>query len=215
MSPLKKEIKSLLEKKSYDALSRLSLADKKILSSLISLSYDKSSYTSWRAIEAIGLATKEISKSNPETVRNVAGRLLWMMRDESGGIGWSAPEILGEIVRNNPVLCVDFAPIIASFHDEKMLCAGVLWAMGRIGHINAETVDYAAPIIRSYLRSPDERLRGYAAWALGEMGVRESSEELENMRRDPGRLSFYEEGELRERNVGDIVSAALEKIKNG
>jgi hypothetical protein len=215
VSPLKKEIIALLEKKSYDSLSRLSLADKKIISSLISLSYDKNTHTSWRAMEAIGLATKEISRSNPETVRNVAGRLLWMMRDESGGIGWSAPEILGEIVRNNPVLCADFAPIIASFHDEKMLCSGVLWAMGRIGHINAETVDYAAPIIRSYLQSTDEKLRGYAAWALGEMGIRESSEELEGMKRDAGRIRFYEEGELRDRNVGDIASAALEKIKSG
>jgi hypothetical protein len=215
VSPQKKEILTLLEKKSYDALVRLSLSDKKIISILISLSYDKDSILSWRAMEAIGLATKEISRVNPETVRNVAGRLLWMIRDESGGIGWSAPEILGEIVRNNPVLCADFAPIIASFHDEKMLCAGVLRALGRIGHINAETVIYAAPIVRSYLQSDEERLRGLAAWACGEMGINESSGELENMTRDAGLVRIYEEGELRERKVGEIVSAALEKIKRG
>jgi len=215
VSPLKKEIIALLGKMSYDALSKLSLTDRKTITILISLSYDKNNPMAWRAIEAIGLATKEISRSDPETVRNVAGRLLWMMRDESGGIGWSAPEILGEIVRNNPVLCADFAPIIASFHDEKMLCPGVLWAMGRIGHINAETVSYAAPIVRSYLRSENEKLRGYAAWALGEMGARESSEELEGMRHDPGRVMFYEEGELRNRNIGEIVAAALKKINSG
>ena len=60
MSPLKKEITALLEKKEYSALVRLSLADKKIISILISLSYDKDNTTSWRAMEAIGLAAKEI-----------------------------------------------------------------------------------------------------------------------------------------------------------
>jgi hypothetical protein len=164
-------------------------------------------------MEAIGLATREISGSDPEIVRNVAGRLLWMIRDESGGIGWSAPEILGEIVRNNPVLCSDFAPIIASFHDEKMLCAGVLRALGRIGNINAETINYAAPIVLSYLRSDNETLRGFAAWALGEMGVKESLTELEILKDDSGSIIFYEEGELIEKKIGDIVSAALEKIK--
>jgi len=215
VTTLRKEIITLLEQKAYDALMKLSLADKKTISLLISLSYDKSDRIAWRAMEVIGLATKKIAASNPETVRNIAGRLLWMIRDESGGIGWSAPEILGEIVRNNPVLCSDLAPIIASFHEEEMLCSGVLRALGRIGPINSETVRYAAPIIRSYLRSTDETLRGHAAWATGEMGITESLNELERIKRDDGHFRFYEEGEIRDRTVGEIASAALDKIKNG
>ena len=81
---------------------------------------------SWRAIEAVGLASKEIARTRPELVRNTVGRLLWMIRDESGGIGWSSPEMLGEIVRNNPEQFADIAPIIVSFLDEDMLSAGVL-----------------------------------------------------------------------------------------
>lgn len=212
MSPQKKEIITLLEKKAYDVLIKLALADKKIISILISLSYDKNTQTSWRAMEAIGYATKEISSSNPETVRNITGRLLWMMRDESGGIGWSAPDILGEIVRNNPVLCSDIAPIIASFHDEKMLCAGVLRALGRIGAINTETVNYAVPIILSYLKSADNTLRGYAAWALGQMGNEDYASELKALKDDTNCIKFYEDGELKEISVGKLASAALEKL---
>jgi hypothetical protein len=212
VSPLKKEIAALLEKKEFSALVRLSLVDKKIISILISLSYDKNDPTSWRAMEAIGLATKEISGSNPETVRNIAGRLLWMIRDESGGIGWSAPEILGEIVRNTPVLCADIAPIIASFHEEIFLCSGVLWALGRIGKINDETVNYAVPIILSYLKSDDNTLRGYAAWTLGEMGNEASVTELENLKDDTSRIKFYEDGELKDKSVGELASGAIEKL---
>jgi hypothetical protein len=213
VSPLKKEIAALLEKKEYPALVGLSLADKKTISILISLSYDKNNTTSWRAMEAIGLAAKEISGSNPETVRNIVGRLLWMIRDESGGIGWSVPEILGEIVRNTPVLCADIAPIIVSFHEEIMLCPGVLWALGRMGKINNETVNYAVPIIISYLGSGDNTLRGYAARALGEMGSVASVTELENLRDDTSRIKFYEDGELNERSVGELASGSIVKLR--
>jgi len=211
----KKEIISLLEKKDYNALSKLSLEDRKVVSSLISLTYDKDNALSWRAMEAIGLITKALSESDPGSVRNIANRLLWMMRDESGGIPWSAPEILGEIVKNNPDLCSDIALIITSFHDEKMFTSGVLRALGRMGKINIETVDYAVPILRSYLSSTDDTLRGYAAWALGEMGAGASSGELESMTHDPGRVRFYEEGEIKDRNIGEIAEAALARIKSG
>ncbi len=213
MSPLKKEIVILLEKKDYNALSKLALADRKVVSSLISLTYDKDNALSWRAMEAIGLATKDLSESDPGAVRNIANRLLWMMRDESGGIAWSAPEILGEIVMNNPGLCSDFALIITSFHDELMFTSGVLWALGRMGRINDETVDYAVPIIRSYLTSADNTLRGYAARALGEMGSEASVTELENLRDDTSRIKFYEDGELNKKSVGELASGSIVKLR--
>jgi hypothetical protein len=215
VSPSKKEIITLLEKKDYNALSKRALADGKVVSALISLTYDKDNALSWRAMEAIGLITKDLSRSDPGAVRNIANRLLWMMRDESGGIPWSAPEILGEIVKNNPGLCSDIALIITSFHDELMFTAGVLWALGRMGKINVEAADYAVPIIRSYLTSADDTLRGYAARAIGEMGDVESSKELESMKHDPGHVRFYEEGEIKERNIGEIAEAALKKIRIG
>lgn len=212
MSPSKKEIIILLEKKDYDALSKRASADRKVVSTLISLTYDKDNALSWRAMEAIGLITKDLSKSDPGAVRNIANRLLWMMRDESGGIAWSAPEILGEIVKNNPGLCSDFALIITSFHDELMFTSGVLWALGRMGRINVETVDYAVPIIRSYLTSADNTLRGYAARALGKMGDEESVAKLENLKKDTNRIEFYQDGELKEKSVGELASDAIEKL---
>lgn len=160
--PSKKEIINILKEKKYDELVKLSPREGTIINTLISLSYDKKSLISWRAIEAIGLITREISKSNPELVRNIVGRLLWMIRDESGGIGWSAPEILGEIVRNNP----------------------------------------------------DQTLRGYAAWALGEIGASKAVHELEKLKNDNNLITFYEEGELKEKAVGEVAAKAIAKLKS-
>ena len=212
MHPQKKEVISLLEQKKYEEILKVSASVHKIINILISLSYDKKQYIAWRAIEAIGLVSKELAESDTETVRNIVGRLLWMIRDESGGIGWSVPETLGEIVRHNPQLCADIAPIIASFHEEKMLTAGVLWAMGRIGRINNETVGYAIPIVLPYLQSADPTLRGYAAFALGRLGAIGAVSKLEQLRSDNNAVTYYEDGELRQKTVGGFAEEALEKL---
>lgn len=211
MNPKKREIKALLEKKDFSALKKLPSLEKAV-TILISLSYDKQSALSWRAIEAIGLLTAELAGSNPDRVRNIVGRLLWMIRDESGGIGWSVPEILGEIVRNNPVLCEDIAPIIASFHEENMLTAGVLRALGQIGKINAETVKYAVPIIRSYLGASDPMIRGFAAVAIAEMGDAGSIDSLAALKEDNSQVSFYENGELVGKTIAQLSVEAAKKL---
>jgi len=213
VQPIKRDIISLLEQKNYTGILKLSASVHKIVNVLISLSYDKKQYMAWRAIEAIGLISKEIAESDTEMVRNIVGRLLWMIRDESGGIGWSVPETLGEIVRNNPQLCADIAPIIASFHEEKMLVAGVLWAMGRIGNINNETVGYAIPLVLPYLQSADHTLRAYAAFALGRIGAIGAVSRLEQLLSDHNPVTYYENGELRQKTVGEFAKEALEKLR--
>lgn len=209
----KKDVVNLLIEKKFDELIRLSPDKRKVISMLISLSYDKKSVISWRAIEVIGMITGEVSVTNPDLVRKTVGRLLWMIRDESGGIGWSVPETLGEIVRNNPELCADIAPIIVSFHEELMLCAGVMWAVGRMGKINSELIEYAVPVIMRYLDAPDRTLRGYAAWASGQLGASQALDKLEKLKNDTDCIPFYEDGELKEKTVGEIAAKAFAKLQ--
>jgi HEAT repeat protein len=211
VSALKKEIKKLLGEKDFEALRNLPQREKAV-SVLTSLSYDKQNTDSWRAIEAIGLLTQELAGTDPDRVRNIVGRLLWMIRDESGGIGWSVPEILGEVVRNNPELCSDIAPIIASFHEELMLTSGVLWALSRIGRINSETAEYALPIIRSYLNHSDARVRGCASLAAGAFEDIESLPQLEKLKDDPDTVTVYVRGSLTERTVGDLAAESVKTI---
>ena len=206
---MKSEIIKLLADKKYDDLMKLPLTNSRLLSMLISLTYDRKSIISYRAIEAFGIVSKEIAKTKPELVRNAVGRLLWMIRDESGGIGWSSPEMLGEIVRNNPELFSDVAPVIMSFLDEEMLASGVLIAAGRIGEVNPELVAHAIPLILSYLHNPEPLLRGIAAWALGRMRVLEAESELEKLKNDDSRIAIYEEGELKEKTIGQIAEEAI------
>lgn len=136
-----------------------------------------------------------------------------MIRDKSGGIGWSAPEILGEIVRNSPGLYSDIATVIVSFHYEPPLRAGVLRAIGRMGQISAEFFDYAVPVALTYLKSPDPVVRGYAAFALGELGASEAVNEIKKLEADNNPIIFYEDRELKEKKVGELAKKAAAKLQ--
>ena len=209
----KEEIRKLLEENKYHELNRLFPDKRKLITLLISSTYDKTDVVSWRAMEAIGLITANMSAEKPDFVRNVVNRLLWMIRDESGGIGWSCPEILGEIVRNNPVLCGDIATIVASFHDEKMLTPGVMLAIGRIGNIHDYFYDFAAPIVTSYLDDPDPAVRAYAAYAAGGLNIRNAEEKLDELKNDPSPVPFYEGGVIKEKTAGGIAKTALATLR--
>jgi len=73
-------------------------------------------------------------RRDPEFLRETCRKLLWSFTDESGGIGWSAPEMLGEIVSSDPKRFQDVIPLIAAAYevDEDVFRAGVLYALSRV-----------------------------------------------------------------------------------
>ncbi|GBE40246.1 hypothetical protein BMS3Bbin09_00120 [bacterium BMS3Bbin09] len=209
----KKEIKRLLEENKYDELNALFPNKRKLITLLISSTYNRTEVVSWRAMEAIGQIATDMSRENPEFVRELVNRLLWMIRDESGGIGWSCPEILSEIVKNNPEICKDIATVVASFHDEPPLTPGVMLAIGRIGNIHDYFYDFAAPIVTSYLDDPDPATRAYAAYAAGELDIRDTEDKLEELTNDTSPVPFYEVGELKDMTAGKLANTALAKLR--
>jgi hypothetical protein len=163
---LKKRVAEALESGDHEGLLRMWSADNRVFRTLISMTYDRNTVITWRAIEAVGVLTGKKSVTDSGLVRNITGRLLWMIRDESGGIGWSIPDILGEMVRNSPVMLSDIAPIIISFHEEEMLLPGVLRAIGRIGESNRELVSDGISLLFSCLESSDPY---YAVYQYGQL----------------------------------------------
>jgi len=209
LNGLKKEIISALRGKDYNGLVRLWSGHNQVIRILISMTYDKGDIIAWRAMEAIGHITKALSEKRPEDVRNLAGRMLWMIRDESGGIGWSAPEIIGEIIRNNPKLCSDLVPVLISFHEEQMLRRGVLWAAGRIAETHQELILPAVQVMVSYLNDPLPDVRGMAVWALSKTGVRGHEDLLRDLISDTWVMIIYDDGDFRETTIGELAYSIL------
>jgi len=200
----REKIIKLLEDRDLTGLLALAGKDSSIFRTLISLTYDKESVISWRAIEAIGRLAGQSARTAPALIRRLVQRILWMMREESGNNPWSAPEMLGEIVRNAPEEFSDIAPIIASFHDEEMLRRGVMRALVRISEVRADLVREASSLAGCYLKDRDAVTRVYALKLTGNLRLREFLESAGALRYDSAVALLYSDG--------DFESVAVRKI---
>ena len=205
----REEIIRLLEDNNVSALQELGRRDSGIFRTLISLAYDKQQILSWRAIEAVGFIAGQIAETNYDKIRNLAQRLLWMLREESGNNPWSAPDMLGEIVRNAPERFSDIAPIISSFHEEEILHTGVLRAMFRIAEVRPSLVADQVGIAYEYLNCKDALARAYAALLIGRLKPEGYREALEPLLHDNDEAVLYEDSGFRTCRIRDLVSEIL------
>jgi hypothetical protein len=208
----KSRIIQLLEEKSFSELIEASKSGRGIFRTLLSLSYDKESLLCWRAIEATGIVAGRLSREDAGWARNLVQRLLWMMRDESGNNVGSAPEILGEIVRNSPDEFSDIAPIIASFHDEAGLRRGVLRALQRIAEVRTDLCGTASADVAEYIHSEDAYVRAYAVLLAGTMALKELAPAIAGLSGDSCSVTIYRQGELQSHTVGEIAEETLVKL---
>jgi hypothetical protein len=205
LASLRDEIKDALERADFEKVAELALRDKKVFRILISLSYDKQETLCWRAIEAMGRAAGAVGERDPSTVRNIIQRLIWSVSEESGGIGWSAPEMLGEIVVNSPGISADIPPIILSFHEEESFLKGVLWAMGRIADAGLAPVDGSAELALKSLDHKDPAVRGLSLYLVSALKIQNERNKMSDMAHDTGTFKIYENHELVETTVGNIA----------
>src|SRR5208337_4405742 len=212
---MKDRIKGLLKLRAYDQVADMAEQDKGIIRWLISLSYDKQDVISWRAIEAIGVISRTFSKGSMDILRETIRRLLWSMGEESGGIGWSAAEMVGEIVTGDPDAFNDIIPILWSFKEEEMFRAGILWAMGRIGMIRPELVAFIIPDLPEMLEDRNPVVRGYTVLLMGilpeALNAGNSRQQISKLLGDINTVPVYNKGELLTRTVGEIAGEVLHK----
>jgi AraC family transcriptional regulator of adaptative response/methylated-DNA-[protein]-cysteine methyltransferase len=154
----------------------LETAEKKkgILSQLTALSYEEDAGISERAIEATGLAARIIARRDPEYVRNYLLRLFWLINDESGGICWRAPELIGEILYHCPQFNQFFPMLISLFdleeEDAPRFRAGTLWAIGRVAQVAREGMLPALQQVRTYISGDNEiQIKEMADWCVQQL----------------------------------------------
>jgi len=161
---LKREILHILQEKTPAALLGLDASERKMITILVRMAYDKETLVGWRAIKSIGLVASEMVRRDPEFLRETCRKLLWSFTDESGGIGWSAPEMLGEIVSSDPKRFQDVIPLIAAAYevDEDVFRAGVLYALSRVAeHAPELAAPYQKIVVLSLAdRDPLVKVRG-------------------------------------------------------
>jgi HEAT repeat protein len=175
----------------------------------------------WHAITALGPAVAGLADRDMEAARVVMRRLMWSLNDESGGIGWGAPEAMAEIMVCHDGLAEEYAHILVAYMREdgfylelEQLQRGLMWGLGRLAQVKPDLlksknpVDYLIP----YLDSSDPTVRGLAAWALGLLNAEEATPLLEKLVNDPAPVRYYLDRSFLDVTVGSLAHKALANI---
>jgi HEAT repeat protein len=156
----------LLESFEPAALERWAATDAQAWPILQSLLFDPEPLVRWRAAETAGRVAGERARRDPEGARDMIRRTLWLMNDESGGVLWLGPQVVGSVLAHVPGLQGEFLPVLASFLEEEPFRAGARWGLWRVALASPAAVSAATAELAPSLRDPDPEVRGLAALAL-------------------------------------------------
>ena len=99
----------------------------------------------WHAVSAMGRTVATLAGQEMETARVVMRRFMWMLNDESGGIGWGVPEAMAEVLACHGALAAEYTHILVSFMREDgfylelpALQRGLLWGVARLAEVAPE-----------------------------------------------------------------------------
>jgi hypothetical protein len=117
MKKLKKEVLELLEQNDFENnIQKIHKYDeRKLVNTLFPFLYSTDKKIKEHAVTAMGEVVSKIAESDLEFARTIMRRLMLSLTEESGGIGWGAPEAMGEIMARSEKLAEEYHKILISY----------------------------------------------------------------------------------------------------
>ncbi len=180
----------------------------------------------WKGIYCFGHFLARLADERMESARIIMRRFLWSLNDESGGIGWGAPETMAEAMVNHSRLRKEYLHMLVSYtqgdgpepHQDgnylelPELQRGLLWALNRVAEIYPEDFNRFVfdEDLADYLNSPDDEVRMLAAKCLITLGFGEKyKDDLQRLNEIEKEITFYSEGDFINLKVADILEEAV------
>ncbi|MFH1763698.1 MAG: DVU0298 family protein [Gemmatimonadota bacterium] len=214
---LKSTVHDLLVSGNLEDVAELAAGRRRVLGSLISLTYDPDLQVVWRAIEAMGMAVERVAATDKAYVKEHLRRLYWLITEEAGAVFWRAPECMAECCVRLPALSKNHIPI--AFHlletleeeDLERFRPGAIWAIGRLIGVARDDLPTVLPLVIEALDRPDSQARGMAVWCLGEVGETRALEGRTELKEDRGPVHLYRDRVVEETTVASLTRDVLEK----
>ena len=184
----------------------------------------------WNGVRYMGLCVSRLAEEDMEEARIVMRRMLWSLNDESGGIGWGAPESMAEVMYNHEELAREYIHMLISytrgdgeellqdgnFLEHETLQRGLLWGIGRLAEKRQQMLTEIGveSDLLPYLQSGDSSVRGLAVRSLGQLRFEPAADSIRLLMDDAGLVSLYQDGKVSSTTVGQLVREALEKIES-
>jgi HEAT-like repeat protein len=230
---IKKEVLALLAGNNLDhAREALGKYDEQgLVNPLFSALYRPEEMLRWHTVTIFGEVLARLAEKNMEAARIVMRRYLWSLNDESGGIGWGAPEAMAEAMYHHDGLCDEYLHMLISYmrldgpleHQDgnylelPALQRGLLWGISRLAEKRARLLveKGVVPDLLAYLSSNDATVRGLAVQALGLLGAAgESVEQIRQLLSDTRSLRLYCDGAMRVVTVAELADTALTRVES-
>lgn len=176
----------------------------------------------WEAVLAFGKVVDELTIHEPESGRIVIRRLMWSLNDESGGIGWGAPEGMAEAMCRNGLLAREYSRILLSYIREDgnyleylPLRRGALWGLMRFSRFRPKIFNEmdGGKWLLSYLYDTDPESRALAALGLGYSGESSYVTKLESLLDDLSELKLFINEKLQSITPAKAALAAISLLK--
>ena len=227
---MKKQILPMLEQQSHQAiLERLRpLPAKDVVNVLFSAICREVPRVRWMAITCMGETVARLAEQNMEEARVIMRRLLWSLNDESGGIGWGAPECLAEIMCHQGQLAEEYCHMLVSYMQEDgdellqdgnflelpSLQKGLLWGVARLAASRPKLLSNKVSFkdVAPFLASSDPEICGLAARITGSLGMMEAKPQLQELVADQRELLVYGDGDVQPCTVGELAGSALQEM---
>jgi len=181
---------------------------------------------------AMGPVVAALAQEDMEAARIVMRRLLWSLNDESGGIGWGAPEAMAHIMAAHAGLADEYIHMLLSYMREdgeeqwqdgeglehealqRDLLRGIGFLARTMPHelLRRRVLDDLIP----YLQSQDAEVRALAAQAIGLLGDSEPDKALsalEPLCNDSAPVTLDNDPKNRNKTVGAVVHAAMTRVQ--
>lgn len=208
--------------KSYDIdelMERLSeIPPRRSINSLISGFCHIDPAAAWMARVAAGRITARLAQTQIESARVIMRRFMWMLNDESGGIGWGVPEAMAEAMACSSRLADEYASMLCSYLQSDMnylelpaLQQGLLWGIARVAEIRPDLMRQTGDALIGFLSSSDPEHRGYAALAAGRLGI--GKKEIAVLVDDHEDIVLFMDEKLVETTVSALAERALSAKK--
>lgn len=180
------------------------------------------------AVRAFGILVPRMAETDMEAARIVMRRFLWSLNEESGGIGWGAPEAMAAILGASPSLRREYLHLLCSymrgdgpelFQDGNylelpMLQRGLLAGIGDLcrDHRQEMVAQNIAGDLRAYLASSDYQVVGLAIRCLGFLQEAAAAQDIAGYLDHPGRVDVFVGGEEKTMTVGELAEESLAMI---
>ncbi|MFO8032406.1 MAG: HEAT repeat domain-containing protein [Desulfohalobiaceae bacterium] len=180
----------------------------------------------WRGISSFGLLLPRlIQEQGLEAARVVLRRLTWSLNDESGGIGWGAPEAMAEILAGSEQLALEYHKILLSFINPAQepgnyleylpLRRGAYWGLARLAQANPQLLATQQETLIHCLRQEEDDPFILACGALLLDSLQPGPNALQELlhriqRLGDTELEFFWNGQLFRQPVLQLAGSALD-----